>query len=187
MLHTSRSEHDILLRRALKHHPTDWLTVVEVLLLRPDLVSLRQRYRKFTPLHSAVVDSKPDYVSLLLFLGGDANAKDAFGFTPLATAANADVECVEVVRILLCNKNVNPFSLCGSKGSPLHAAAMRGHHSICKMLTAAAGKNSDVLHCKDWRGCTALDIAKEQGHDSIARLIEESSRSVQAGESEGVQ
>lgn len=163
-------------REALKNNPTDWVTVIMVLLRRPDLVSLRQRYRKYTPLHSAVAECKSDYVSLLLRLGGDADAKDAFGFTPLATAANADTECAATAGALLRAGRAAPFPQCGSRGSPLHGAALRGHARIAALLLAwapAGGGDGGALDFRDWRGCTALDVAREHRHHRVAALIEQ--------------
>jgi ankyrin repeat protein len=178
MAAVDNEDDEVSLREALKHHPTDWLNAIKILFLRPDLVSFRQRYRKYTPLHTAILERKPDHMSLLLSLGADPNAKDAFGFTPLATAANADTESVAAVEILLRNSKVEPFPLCGSQGSPLHAAAMRGHRNICQLLTAAANGDAKLLGYQDWRGCTALEVAERHGHDDIAAAIRQSTGTV---------
>lgn len=165
---------EISVREALKTNPTDWLTTMTILRRRPDLVSLRQRYRKYTPLHSAASESKPDYVSLLLHLGAAADARDAFGFTPLATTANADRECLGSARALLRAGAAAPFPTCGSRGSPLHAAAQRGHAAIAALLLArAADCAADALLLEDWRGCTALDVAREHRQATVAALIEQ--------------
>lgn len=165
---------EINVREALRSNPTDWLTAITILRRRPDLVSLRQRYRKYTPLHSAASECKPDYVSLLLHLGAAADARDAFGFTPLATAANADTECLASARALLHAGAANPFPTCGSRGSPLHAAALRGHVAIAALLLASAADCvADALALEDWRGCTALDVARENHQVRVATLIEQ--------------
>ena len=52
-------------------------------------------------------------------------------------------------------------------GTPLHAAAQRGHAGVTKQLLAARC-NID-LQVKDGR--TALQVAEIQGHTQIARLI----------------
>lgn len=165
---------EISVREALKSNPTDWLTAITILRQRPDLVSLRQRYRKYTPLHSAASECKPDYVSLLLHLGAAADARDAFGFTPLATTANADTECLASARALLRAGAAAPFPTCGSRGSPLHGAALRGHEAIAALLLArVADSASDALALEDWRGCTALDVAREHRQCRVAALIEQ--------------
>jgi ankyrin repeat protein len=171
------SEGERAVREALRSHPTDWITVIQAVRAKPSLLRLRQSYRRYTPLHCAAAERKADYVALLLHFGSDPNAKDAFGFTPLATAASADLECVDVVRALLRHKDTDPFPCCGSRGTPLHGAALRGHAAVSQLLIARIEAGSArVLDRLDWRDCTALQVAHENGHGEVATILSHASR-----------
>lgn len=159
-------------KEALKSHPTDWITVLRLVRENRDLLFYRQRYRKYTILHSAVAEGKAEYVALLLYWGSDPNVRDAFGFTPLATAASLDVEHADVVSVLLRHSHVDAFPRCDSRGTPLHGAALRGHSKVCALLlTRLNDANNGMLGLKDWRGCNALEVAKEHGNKEAHAVL----------------
>lgn len=159
-------------REALKAQQTNWIAVVRLVQKNRKLLSVRQRYRQYTILHSAAAEGKAEYVALFLSLGSDPNAKDAFGFTPLAAAASSDVEYGDVVSVLLRHSAVEAFSRCGSRGTPLHSAALRGHSEICRLLLGSLNEeNVGMLRLKDWRGCNALQVAREHGKEEAESVI----------------
>ncbi|ETN79812.1 ankyrin repeat protein [Necator americanus] len=55
--------------------------------------------------------------------------------------------------------------------TPLHYAALHGHHDVCKFLI-----ESDKLlsSAKDKRGCLPLHLASWNGHQEVVKLLSES-------------
>ena len=96
--------------------------------------------------------------------GGDANAQDSGGYTPLHYAAIGNhVECVQ---LLLAHKaNVNLPKRDGV--TPLHIAASMGWTEIARILVAAGA----APHAKDDKGRTPVSLATQKGRKEILALL----------------
>jgi cytohesin len=142
-------------------------------------------------------------VALLLDKGADPNSRTANGSTLLHDAAlKGHTKVVE----LLLERGADPKRLNAEGATPLHDAALAGHtESIALLLAKGApidaretGSGATALHhaaswgrleavalllergadrvTKNNAGLSAVAAAKANGHDRVARLLEEPSR-----------
>jgi len=96
----------------------------------------------------------------------DINIKEAFGRTPLHSAAvNGDKESA---KLLLTHKaNVNAKDIVGY--TPLHVAAANGHKDVVELLLA----NKVDVNTKANDGRTPLHCATGAGHKDIVKLLKQ--------------
>jgi truncated hemoglobin YjbI len=126
-----------------------------------------------TLLHDAAGGWRPELIALLLRLGADANARDAFGHTPLYYAGNAVPETGdaedggEAVRELVKGgADVNAQD--GVKRcTALHMAARRGHVEVAEALVACGAG----LEVRDSLGDTPLRRAVNCGKGEVTAFL----------------
>lgn len=117
------------------------------------------------PLHCAAWGAKKDVVALLFMYGATPKALGKHSLTPLHFAAwngNKDV-----IDCLLANGN--DINAKGSFNStPLHYAVYgRDKHFVTILL--AHGADPDAIESHS--GCTALQLARKQGHDEVVNVL----------------
>jgi ankyrin len=116
-----------------------------------------------TVLHFAVVGRSVKTVCVLLSAGVDVDAMCKEGYTPLMRAVNDGTAAI--VAILL-GTGADP-SRTGMSVTPLHGACKLGRLEIAGMLLRA-GADPTTRHAG---GVTALNMAIEEGHTGIVRLL----------------
>ncbi|MCJ7454471.1 MAG: ankyrin repeat domain-containing protein, partial [Wolbachia endosymbiont of Homalodisca vitripennis] len=152
-----------------------------------------------TSLHLAAQNGDLDQVKLLFDNGGNIEAQDEFGKTPILCAAEAGKW--SIVEFLLDNgANINNETT--YQETPLHCAVQEGNLDIVKFLfdrgadiesqnaynekplhLAIKAGRLDILkllldrganiNAKDKDGKTPLDVAKDQKHDVIIQYLEQ--------------
>jgi len=101
-------------------------------------------------------------------LSAEVNCTGLDNWTPLHFAANEGH--LEIIKLLLTQKDVRPNSVSKANRTPLHLACIRGHTSIARALQAAKCD----LNIADHEGNTALHFASESGStDIIIFLLKE--------------
>uniref|UniRef100_A0A6C0JX86 Uncharacterized protein n=1 Tax=viral metagenome TaxID=1070528 RepID=A0A6C0JX86_9ZZZZ len=109
-------------------------------------------------------------VQLLLNKVADINAKDRNGRTPLMHAAmNGNLE---IVKLLLDEgANINAIDIYNQ--TPLMYAARRGNLEIVQLLLGKAleSGNKDYINLNNTKDLTALDLANENNHMKIVKLL----------------
>ncbi|HEV8534756.1 MAG TPA: ankyrin repeat domain-containing protein [Candidatus Limnocylindria bacterium] len=124
----------------------------------------------YSPLGLAAFFKRRDVASYLLEQGADPRAPSRDqGFTPLhsAVATDAGARDIEIVRRLL-EAGADPNALSKEGSTPLHTAAFTGDRAVLDLLLARRADPS----IRTKRGQTAAQIARERGHDGIARDLE---------------
>jgi ankyrin repeat protein len=99
----------------------------------------------------------------------DPDTKDMFGMSPLLWAAANGHEAV--VRLLLATDRVDTNSAdthIEHGQTPLAWAAKKGHEAVVRTLLAT---NSVNVKWVDNRGRMPQDLAQEEGHDAVLRLL----------------
>jgi ankyrin repeat protein len=138
------------------------------------------------PLHFAVRRNRPQIVALLLELGADAAATDAYGVTAAGYAAAPEVGR-DVIEILARRGRLDLFSALAlgdeetagrfldERGSAqadgaLHLLAKRGEERAVRwLLDRGADPNARWSH---WdASVTPLHLAAAQGHVGVVRLL----------------
>ena len=124
-----------------------------------------------TPLHSVACGNDLEMVQVLLDCGVDVNAKDTFGSTPLdfATLVTNSFNDPRVFRLLL-DRGADPnIQAPGRSGglTPLHRVSQNGRVEVARLLFEH-GANVEV---KNERGKTPLDVALEEQHDEIIKIL----------------
>lgn len=138
-------------------------------------VKLRNPYG-LTPLHVATHHGHLDAVRVLLDLKADLKAVDepkgqfasSSGSTPLHVATVADR--TSIAKLLLDRgADVNATATAtGLKWTPLHLAAWNGNAGMTALLIAHKADRD----AKDERQRTPLDLAKEQEHAAVIKLLQ---------------
>ena len=146
----------------------------------------------------AVEKNRPDIVRSLIDRGAEVSYEDEDGYTPLHFAAISGY--AQIVEILVQNDaNVNGSSR--ARSTPLTLAARMGYANVVKYLldhnadlTLRDGDGDTALHCaayggseeivtqllrsgadpwtKNYNGKLAADYARQEGHESIRRVLE---------------
>jgi len=103
-------------------------------------------------------------VKQYLDAGGDVNAKNSVGFTPLHYAAHEGH--MEIAELLITNSADVNEKVSGGR-TPLHRAASLGHKEIAELLIA----NGADVNAKEGNGRTPLNEAARWGHNEVADLL----------------
>ncbi|WP_415407924.1 ankyrin repeat domain-containing protein [Sulfurovum sp. CS9] len=133
-----------------------------------------------TALIEAIKNDSEENVRALVKAGADINAPDGeIGATPLIWAAFRNGN-KDIIKILLqSGAEVNRKARGDSKGhdgagwTALMTAAMAGYTDVVSQLLKAGANPNSVNKA----GKTAMDIAKEEGHKEIVRLLEKAVKS----------
>jgi len=123
----------------------------------------------YSPLGLAAFFKRRDVVRYLLETGADPRpASRQGGFTPLhsAVATDAGASDIDIVRMLL-DKGADPNAKSQSGSTPLHTVAFTGDRASLDLLL----KHGADRAIKNNDGKTGADIARERGHDEIAKHL----------------
>ncbi|MGB8367521.1 MAG: ankyrin repeat domain-containing protein [Candidatus Babeliales bacterium] len=124
-------------------------------------------YEVNTPLIEAVEKGNLAMVKFLLEEKALVNEGNKYTETALIKAANKGY--LEIVTLLL-QHGANPNAVMKHLGTtPLIMAASTGHALIASLLL----ENGADMYRKEFRGRTALDIAKKKGNLAVAKVIED--------------
>jgi len=123
-----------------------------------------------TPLMAAAFGGHVEIASMLIERGAHVDAVDRLSKNAMTYAAGEGR--TDVVRVLLA-RGVDPNRVYANDLTALMWAAGYGRATTVKVLLEA-GARADL---RDNRGKTALDIAREQKHDEIVRLLETATKS----------
>lgn len=140
----------------------------ELLLARGADVSAADREGD-TVVHHAVLMDQLELIDSLLFAGADVDQRNNRGQTALhlATEAGSYRACQ-----LLLDRGTS-LDLPGEAGNtPLHIAAGLGLFELCEYFLFLGARPS----LKNGEGRSALDMATEQGHERVVRLLEAQTR-----------
>lgn len=187
--------HTPLHRAAIGGH----VQVIEVLLEAQADVKAKSN-QGYTPLHASVGKNRTKSAALLLDRGADVNAIDCLGCTALfVPVVFGHAKVVE----LLLSRGANPNIRDKEGKTPLHMAAAKGHNEILTLLLdhkaeiearentlgatpifmAVATNNLETterlldrgayINAKTKDGATVLFLAKSQGFESIAQVLQQ--------------
>uniref|UniRef100_A0A452SSU2 Ankyrin repeat domain 52 n=1 Tax=Ursus americanus TaxID=9643 RepID=A0A452SSU2_URSAM len=140
---------------------------VEVLTAHGASALIKERKRKWTPLHAAAASGHTDSLHLLIDSGERADitdVMDAYGQTPLMLAImNGHVDCVHLLL---------------EKGSTADAADLRGRTALhrgvmtgCEDCLAALLDHDAFVLCRDFKGRTPIHLASACGHTAVLRTL----------------
>jgi hypothetical protein len=143
-------------------------------------------YFQLTPLHSAAWRCKAEEVRQVLVAGGDVNARDTQGHTPLHRVAEpfrhskaTDEQQIEVGKMLLdAGADVNAKD--NQQATPLHLAALWGRGTLVKLLL----KHGSAVDAHTDNGWTPLHSAAAGGHSEVVQLLLASGANVKDAEAE---
>ncbi|CAK4035030.1 Ankyrin repeat, partial [Lecanosticta acicola] len=136
-----------------------------------------------TPLSVAVQAGSPATIKMLLEAGADVQDGDVLHY-----AVEREGDDLEVMRLLLsCNAPVNAIQFGHPnarrlrhsllRGTPLHKACLLGKYEVVDLLlTHGADPSSTRMRGSQIELTTPLDIAKQQGYQSIMILLERCGR-----------
>ena len=125
-----------------------------------------------TALKSAAWNAQVEVVQHLLSAGADVSHRNVHGFTalhcavgspPYGTGAERQAECVR----LLLKAGADPNAIDQSGGTPLGDAAWFGCGPAVEVLLKAG---ANPAH-RDDKGRTPADLARERGHEELARRL----------------
>jgi ankyrin repeat protein len=144
----------------------------------------------FTPLHSAAGYGKSkDTICTLINLGTDIEASTPDGRRPLHMACfKSQLDCVQ--ELLRLGADIE--SQDDNAWTPLHFASRYGHLDVVKLLLKPdAGKKAVPVGKRTTGGqgwnmedCTAADLAKANGHESVLQILVEAGYIVSEKENE---
>ncbi len=118
-----------------------------------------------SPLYETIWDNQFDIARCLLENGADADTQDGDGNSPLHLAVNAGHNYMAQFFLEYgANKNAQNAEL----NTPLHSAARWDRTNIVALLLEAGADP----RTKNKKGELPTDIAKEFGHEEVARLLD---------------
>jgi len=121
-----------------------------------------------TALADAAYSGNTNCVKLLLDRGANVNGRSAYGETALYFAAGRNQpDCVKLLLDHGADADCGDL-VCNKGYTPLMSAADGGYFQCAKLLLDY-GANIDI---KAENGKTALDLAGENGHSDVVKLIE---------------
>lgn len=120
----------------------------------------------FTTLIHACAEGKTNSMNKLIEHGADLNIKNSKGRTALGFASRYNY--YEIVKILL-EKGANPNACSIGTESPLQIASIYGNEETVKLLLEFEG--IDIKRKTLVTNKTALELAMDNGHGNIARII----------------
>ncbi|NXF96190.1 ANR52 phosphatase, partial [Eubucco bourcierii] len=140
---------------------------VEVLTSHGASALVKERKRKWTPLHAAAANGNTDSLHLLLDSGERADITDVMdihGQTPLMLAImNGHVDCVH----LLLEKGSTADAADKRGRTALHRGAVTG----CEDCLAALLDHDAFVLCRDFKGRTPIHFASACGHLEVLRTL----------------
>lgn len=146
--------------------------------------------RDSTPLHVASHHDVVDVIETLLASGAAVHALDVVGFTPLQRACHCghlraakllldaggrpDSSGHSIINALFAANEVSIVKLLLERGAstgmnPLHNAAMFGRSAGIMCALYKGGCDPTEL---DWDGATPADLARSEGHEDAAVLLD---------------
>jgi ankyrin repeat protein len=140
----------------------------ELLKSKPELVKQRNSIGMgWTPLHVAAWEGNEEIARVLLDAGAVVNsAKDQS--SPLGWAVWIKTPNLKLVKLLIDRgADVNRHDGL-EKETALHYAAKYGNAELAKLLLEAKADPT----AKDFRGKTPLDLAKENNHQGVVRMLQ---------------
>jgi ankyrin repeat protein len=124
-------------------------------------------------MNAAANNHNPDVIATLLKAGGDVNAQDASGETPLMLAAKFNPIPAVITTLLNAGSNIEACDLMGH--TPLIIAARSNQNPKVTVTILEAGGNAKA---RDKAKKTAFDYAKSnyslRGTDALKQLEEAS-------------
>ena len=100
----------------------------------------------------------------------NVNLKGRFGQTPLSFACQSGK--VGIVQELLRDPRVDVTLHDSGWHTPLWWASWNGNREVVEWLMASGRDLGDIENKKDWKGNTALDIARKENKTEIVSLLE---------------
>ena len=124
----------------------------------------------YTPLMAAARGSATEVVAFLLASGADVHRRDKYGHTPLHCAVGSPSAASERQRAcvqLLLDRGSEIDAIDESGTTPLMSASWFGCLPAVRLLLERGASVSK----RDQRGGTASDLARERGHEEIAKIL----------------
>ena len=153
------------------------LAIVKLLIAHGAMVDIGKETDDRTPLIAAAGQGHAEIVQYLIAQGADVNAKGK-GLTPLLIAfaeryspLHPQGDAGKTIRILLENGadvNVQDESWLKTGRTPLMYAVMQGDAALVQALLSKGAR----LELKNTNGETALSLARKEGLEYIAKLLE---------------
>jgi ankyrin repeat protein len=130
-------------------------------------------------LRKASYDGNVKVAQLLLEHGGNVNARDEWGHTPLhrvlvGLTDNARAHFFDTIQLLL-EHGADVDALNDAQSTPLHVASEYGSAKATRLLL----EHGANVHLKNDEGHTPSQVASANGHEEIAELLSEPSQNEQ--------
>ena len=129
------------------------------------VISLLGNLKDMTALHFAAFAGHDEVVELLLARGADAEAKDAYGQTPLHVTTLIGYTSAAAERLLA--RGADPDARDEAGATPLHVAVIKRQKALAELLLA---RGADV-DAKDKYGDNALRFALRQADPEMIELL----------------
>ncbi|GMH43187.1 hypothetical protein BSKO_11109 [Bryopsis sp. KO-2023] len=133
----------------------------------------------FTPLHAAAMNGSVSIAKSILDAGGEREARDAKGETPLLIAAAQGQ--TRMVTLLLENYNVDVDASNSVGETPLYVASVGGHVAVVDVLL----KNGADTEASINNGFTPLMVAAQEGQTRVMSKLLEKKANVHAANNNG--
>ena len=141
---------------------------VRTLLCMPEVDVNQSNDRGYTPLHFAVSMQHSDVVQLLIDAGADIEAKDVQGTTPLHCACSAGE--LDIVQKLL-KAGADVCVVDDASTTCLMFAALQVSRCTKAVVGYLAGLREVDVNQRDWRGLTALSLARQNQHTGVVQVL----------------
>lgn len=120
-----------------------------------------------TPIYVAAQNGHYEIVDLLIKKGAEINSKFKSHYSPLYIAAQKGH--LQILKLLL-QYGADLEQACARGSTPLFVASQNGHYEIVKELIKR-GVNPETVFDNGHRKRRAIDIARENGHKQIEKLL----------------